>query len=553
MFSIMRGHWCVAVALLFATTAISPPARGQEGVNEILNELLKDSNSRLIESKGYFLSGDNFKIHYAKAINYVNDMKSIDYSAGSTKAILATEAVFNEGREEWHLVVHGERLDNKKIFIQPARAVFVNHGKLFHYVFTSHDIAPIIYDRVNEKVANRQKDIIKKYDDVEVSFSRYGNKMVLDATYDFNEDEQDIAGQSDFRAALNWESTLSRRMRFVMEESVELMSAILRESKSASKDARNKLKDKSLSYLDRATFMFLIDDGYEDWEVMEGPKEGRWEFTGGETDADYEIYNFGDRLVFSIVEELPGSTSEDQRAEIVRNVDAQVAKKPAKGAHSMEVLLHPEDTDYIWIKANLALDGNVKGKLVAESYSDFKDKYAKEFRKKIQGLFKDYDKAAEKVVDNARDKTYSSVSQEEYELLVEGELDGLLDPAEGVPGGHWAFVIGDDDEERDFEVFNYGERFVYTLSMAMPGESEEQWAEITDKVQALVEGMPAKNASEMEVTRYPEFDHYLWIKASYNIGNGIKGKDVSRQYKDFTEDYSMKLHGKISEIMEDYE
>jgi hypothetical protein len=551
MFSVVSGRWCVAIALLLAATKISLPVYAQSGSNEIFNELLKDSNSHLIESKGHFLSGDNFKIHYAKAINYVNDMKSISYQVGTTKAVMATEAVFNEGREEWHLVVHGERLDNKVIFIQPARAVFVNHGKLFHYVFTSHDIAPIVYDRVNEKVANRQKDIIKKYDDVEVSFSRYGNRMVLDATYDFNEYEQDIAGQSDFRAALNWESTLSRRMRFVMEESVELMSAILRETKSASKDARNKLKDKPLSYLDRATFMFLIDDGYEEWEVLEGPKEGRWDFEGGETEALYEIYNFGDRLVFSFAEELPESASDAQRAEIISSIQGRVASKPAKGASSMEVLLHPEDTNYIWIKANLVLDGNVRGKQVADSYSDFKYEYAKDFRNKIRDLYKDYDKAAEKLVDSAMDKTYAALTQEEYVLLVEGELDGLLDPAEGVPGGHWAFVMG--DEERDLEIFNYGDRFVYTLAMEMPEDAEDQWTEITDKVQSLVNEMPAKNVSSMEVTRYPEYDNYVWIKASFSMGDGIKGKDVSKQYQNFSEDYSEKLYKRIAEIMEDYE
>lgn len=551
MFSIVRGRWCVAIALLLAATKVSLPVYAQSDSNEILNELLKDSSSHLMESEGHSLSGDNFKIHYAKAINYVNDMKSIAYSAGSTKAILASEAVFNEGREEWHLVVHGERLDNKKIFIQPARAVFVNHGKLFHYVFTSHDIPPIVYDRVNEKVANRQKDITKKYDDVEVTFSRYGNKMVLDATYDFEEGEKDIAGQSDFRAALNWESTLSRRMRFVMEESVELMSAILRETKSASKDARNELKDKSLSYLDRATFMFLIDDGYEEWEVLDGPKEGRWDFEGGETEALYEIYNYGDRLVFSFAEELPESASDAQRAEIVSSIQGQVASKPAKGASSMEVLLHPEDTNYIWIKANLALDGNVKGNQVADSYSDFKYEYAKDFRKKIQDIYKDYDKAAEKLVDNAMDKTYSALTQEEYVLLVEGELDGLLEPAEGVPGGHWEFVMG--DEERELEIFNYGDRFVYALAMEMPEDAEDQWTEITEKVQSLVNDMPAKNASSMEVTRYPEYDNYVWIKASFSMENGIKGKDVSKQYQDFAEDYSEKLYKRIAEIMEDYE
>ncbi len=278
MFSIMSGRLCVAIALLLSTTAISLPLHAQTDPAGLFNELLKDSNSHLLESKGFFLSGDNFKIHYAKAIN---DMKSITYEVGTTKAVMANEAVFNEGREEWHLVVNGERLASGKVFIQPARAVFVNHGKMFHSVLTSHEIAPIIFDAVNEKLAGRRKDIIKKFDDVAVTFGRSGNQIVLNATYDFEEGEKDIAGQSDFRAALNWGSTLSRRVRFVMEESVELISAILRDTDKIAKNARNDLRDQSLAYLDKDTSMFLIDDGYEDWDVLDGPKEGRWDFEGG--------------------------------------------------------------------------------------------------------------------------------------------------------------------------------------------------------------------------------------------------------------------------------
>ena len=459
--------------------------------------------------------------------------------------------ISHEGREEWHLLVHGERLASGQVYVQPARAVFVNHGKMFHYVFTSHDILPIVYDRVNDKLAKRQKNILEKFDDVKVSFSRYGNKLVLSATYDFNDDEQDIAGQSDFRRALNWESALSRRMRFVMEESVELISAILRETASETKDARNEIKDRSLSYLDRETFTFLIDDGYEELTLHEGPKEGRWNFSVEKTEAYYEIYNFGDRLVFSMAEEMPVYISEEQRNEVVAQVDAQVAKKSAKGANSMEVLLHPEDTSYIWVKANFALDGKIKGKDVAESYDDFRNEYTKDFHKKILDVFKKYEKAAEKVVDNAQDKTYSFLKQDEFVLIADDDLGDYLDPKEGVAEGHWAFVVG--EEERDYEVFNYGDRIVYTLAMGMPTEDEDTWAEITKKVQELVNKDPAKNSSSMEVSRYPEYDHYVWIKASYSLSAGLKGKDLNKQYNDFVYKYSEKLYGKISKIMEEYE
>ena len=89
----------VCTAVLLYGTVVTSSVNAQTGPNEISNELLKDSTSLLLESNGGFLSGDNFMIHYAKAIKYVNDMKTITYANGTTAAVIANEAVTNEGRD----------------------------------------------------------------------------------------------------------------------------------------------------------------------------------------------------------------------------------------------------------------------------------------------------------------------------------------------------------------------------------------------------------------------------------------------------------------------
>lgn len=94
---------------------------------------------------------------------------------------------------------------------------------------------------------------------------------------------------------------------------------------------------------------------------------------------------------------------------------------------------------------------------------------------------------------------------------------------------------------------------VYALAVAMYGETEAKWAEITEEVQALVNDMPAKKSSGMEVMRYPGYENYVWIKASYTLDGGIKGKDLNKQYHDFVYNYSEKLYNKIYKIMEDHE
>ncbi len=549
MLFLRRMRACFFLSL-FSGAALAVPATAQTGPNEVSNELLKDDASLIIESKGAFLSGENFMIHYAKAIEYVNNMKNITYDSGETAAVIANKGVLNEGREEWHLLVHGQRQAKGQVHIQPARAVFVNYGRFFHYLFTSHDISPIVYDRVDEKLAKRRKDIIEKFDDVKVSFSRYGNQLVLNATYDFKEGEQDIASQSAYRAALNWESTLSRRMRFAMEESVKLMSAILVETEKAEKDARKELEEQTLTYLNGDIFEFLVEEDFEGYEVEDSAKEGRWDFSLNSTEAIYEIYNYGDRLVFSMVEEMP-TTSEEQKEDIVKQVNSLAAKKPAKGAHSMEVLRHPENTDYVWVKAGYELNGEIRGKDVAKSYSDFRDDYAKDFHKKIMDVFKDYEKAAEQIVKEAQNKTYSSLTQDEFMLLADDDLEENLEPNEEVQNGHWSFYVG--EEERSCEIFNYGDRIVYTLAVEMPTDSEKTWDEIVEKVGALVKKMPAINSSSMDAIPYPEYEDWVWVKASYGLEAGVKGKDVNKQYQEFVYEYSEKLYREISEILEKYE
>lgn len=88
--------------------------------------------------------------------------------------------------------------------------------------------------------------------------------------------------------------------------------------------------------------------------------------------------------------------------------------------------------------------------------------------------------------------------------------------------------------------------------MQMPSDDDVR-AEIAEKVQALVNKMPAKKSFSMEVPRYPGYDNYVWVKASYTLDGNIKGKDVNKQYRAFVYDYSEELYIKIASIFEDYE
>jgi hypothetical protein len=56
----------------------------------------------------------------------------------------------------------------------------------------------------------------------------------------------------------------------------------------------------------------------------------------------------------------------------------------------------------------------------------------------------------------------------------------------------------------------------------------------------------------MEVTRYPEYDDYVWIKATYDFDGSFKGSDVGKQYNKFVYEYTEELYGKVSDIFDAY-
>ena len=65
-------------------------------------------------------------------------------------------------------------------------------------------------------------------------------------------------------------------------------------------------------------------------------------------------------------------------------------------------------------------------------------------------MFKTYEKAAEKVVDEAQDKKYSFITQDEFVMIADDDLGDYLYLAEDVVEGHWMFVLGEG--EREYEV-----------------------------------------------------------------------------------------------------
>lgn len=513
------------------------PIRAQTDidVDKIVNDVMKEATRGLATSSS--ISSESFKRLYGRATTKVNKTLELKLARGTLKGIAANDPIETEASGgSWRLLLTGWRNEGgDDVFIQRAPAIVMNYGNRFRYIFLSQDIPAPAYDRVNEKLEKLHKDIIKEYKDMQVEIGRNDNQMVINAVYGYNDDTGDI----------------EERLVYLMNTSREMIMKILEESPKAVKDARKKLGEQTLTYLNKDDFVFLIDDGYEELGEVDNPaKEGEWDFSNSATKATYRTINFGDRLVFSMYEQMPDWTSDEQRDDIVARVDALVKKKPVKGAGSTEVLRYPGQENHVWVKADFALDGQIKGKDVAEYYTEFKREYAKEFHKKIQDVFKDVEKEVERAQKDFENSPVTFLNQNQYMQLADDNLEGDLDPAEGVEQGHWAFTVG--EEKRDCEIFNYGDRIVYTLAMKMPTGDADVWAEVENKVRALVNDKPADKSSGMEVTRYPGYDHYVWIKASYTLDGSLKAKEINKQYRHFVYDYSKKLYENLSDLFKDY-
>jgi hypothetical protein len=522
---ILYAGLAVAVFGLF----LSNRAYAQIDVDKIVKDVMETATEGLVEVSTNGVSDNSFRRLFGRAKTSVNKRSNIALESGQLKGIASSDRIESDAiGGSWRVMLNGFVVKgNDDVIIQQAPAIIMNNRNSFRYLFFSQEIRPRVFDQVNEKLAELHDEIIKEYDDVEVSIGRNENRMTVNAHYFYVDGDDEIED----------------RLKFLMNQSREIISDLLVETPKLEKEAREDLRDKALTYLNRDDFVFLIDDRYEDLTDKEDAPEGHWDFSNKSTGASYEIFNFGDRLVFSIYEQMPEFTDEAQRDVIVTQVASLVAKEPAKGAGSMEVIRHPDASNYVWAKFHYALDGQVKGENVADYYREFKREYSEDLHKEIQGLFKGYEKDAEKYLKEMRKKTYSTVTQDEYMLLADDELEDNVDPQEGIEQGHWNFTAG--DQERDLEVFNFGDRVMYTLAMEMPTESAEERSEIETRVRTLMADHPMKGAYSTEVSRYPEYDGYIWIKVSYGISDGVKGSDINKQYRKFVYDDSDDLYGRV--------
>lgn len=139
-----------------------------------------------------------------------------------------------------------------------------------------------------------------------------------------------------------------------------------------------------LTYLARADFMALVDDGLRQF-VQDHPqaREGWWEFTMD--DRSIELYDYGDSLQLTFYVDartLPG----DRRDAFLQTVRKRVDERGPLGASSTEVTWYPEYVHLLWVKATYVLDGSFGVAGMKARYDDFIYSYSRDLDGEIHRI-----------------------------------------------------------------------------------------------------------------------------------------------------------------------
>jgi hypothetical protein len=161
-------------------------------------------------------------------------------------------------------------------------------------------------------------------------------------------------------------------------------------------------------------------------------------------------------------------------------------------------------------------------------------------------------KHSEKALETARKKLESKeldhLTRDEFICLVDDGYENLkAKPHNEAVEGFWEYTW----DERAYEVFNYGNRVVLSISTETPDNATDaQRSKVLEEAGKLVSKKAAKGAAETEVLWYPGYSNCLWLRATYPLDGEIKGKDFSKNHKEFIHNYAKEMDKKLVKIID---
>ena len=473
------------------------------------------------------VNAGRFQSIMGQATTRVNKTVPIDLQyEGTLKGIAGREQIQVDGAYiAWRLTLTGwaQKRGSDKIIIGQSPAVVAAYGNRFEYLFLGPDIPASVFDKVVEDTKDAQEDIVKEYKDINVSIGRQDNRIQVSAVYEY--------------ANGDGSERIENRLVHLMNSSRWVINGVLEEIQKAERDLRKEIDKGKPTFISEAEMGFYFGwdvDTYR--QIQDKAPEGGWRYTS--YDIGTRMWNYGDHFEMAVLIPTNSWSSDEALAAISEKALAWAQDNMPDGFQSVTV----EKDYYDWTDLVLLfrhdLDGETSGKDIKKYIENFEDKFLKKAWKFTEELPDEH-------WEHPADTPARFYSHEVFEYLMDDGLEDLWGEHGFASEGWYEFNY----QDLDYELYLLGDSTVYTIYVAMPEADDAQRDAWTASVQEWISANPSDGATAMSALRYPEYEHLLWIQATYALDGSYSGAEFKRRYHAFVEEYAVQVAAKAREIM----
>jgi hypothetical protein len=461
---------------------------------------------------------------HAEMVSIVENARSTMKSTGVNSEdgyISTVSSVEDLGSDQWKVMVVGAWREGKMIRTLTYPGLIRFFGSRLEFLFLTQPV-PLLwaqdifnYENIQKACARWQEQAMEK--GMQLQAGVEDDRLYLKYTYDFG----DGVGAGD----------IIDRLKNTWRASSDLITACKDAAEEVNKQRLKELEGK-ISHLDRRDIPIITnDDAWDEYEVeIPGVAEGAWDFSF--KDRPMDLYNYGDSVVVQTNLGL-GQLTPDARTTVQAELTDWLEHNPLN--HAATRTFWGGDGSTLTVASRFAFDGNLKGKDFAESYREFLENYSVKVWEKVGDL-------TGNIAKQIGEGGLTHISGPELLMVLEDDLSKLEQEHSEAKEGFWVFTY----QELDFEVLNFGDRVVVTSNYSVPEEATDAGrAVFLGKVQKWVNGHQAKEATRTEAEWKPGVDNVFWIKATFELGNGMTGKKIHDGYWHFCDKYSHDLDKQV--------
>ena len=311
----------------------------------------------------------------AKLAHYKKKVEMTARSGGGELRVV--DSIENIGDSRWRVMVtvyDYERGSTESIYVHKYPVIVYNECSRYETVFLTPEIPGFLFERAleNKYMREAKEDYRKKHKDVQIEYGRDGDRVTIATTYSYvgGVSEKDIRDRlEEMLAASSW---------------IGRMAPVA--TRLSKKEHQESLQKGKPTHLSKGEVPLMFAENLDDF-VKEDSEDtdGYWRFRV--KGRSIEVVNYGDRLV--LTHDLnQKELSFIARAAVEVAMRKWVEKNAVKDATSTNVQWNPDDNDYLQVKATYALDGELKGEKIRDSYLDFCYKYSAKFDGEVEDIIK---------------------------------------------------------------------------------------------------------------------------------------------------------------------